>query len=167
MRLNAQCDRGWRLREAPFPFQITFKTPLQELAPFVRGILSPFLFQELAIRIETVVFEPGELIQFLGDHGIDKKGEPWLDGETFTAENEREALELLEAVLGDWIDFVAIPSPNPTFAIYADHDEYITVFTQTAARLDSLRKSMKQANFEKIENWHWTGPRSKGTVEEG
>jgi len=167
MRLSAQRDRGWRLRQAPFPFQQTFKTPLQELTPFVRTILSLFECQELAIHVETVVFEPKELIEFLIGHGIDKKDEPWQDGETFTAENENEALGLLEAVLGSWIDFAAIPSPNSTFAIYADHDEYTTVFTNTAELLGSLRESMNRANFSEVENWLWTGPRSQGRIQEG
>ena len=165
MKMSAQRDRGWRLHEAPFPFQQTFVTPLQNLSLFVPTLLSTFDFQELAIKIETVVFEPDELIAFLAHYGIDKREEPWLDGETFIAENKVEAAKLLEATLADWIDFAAMPSPEETFAIYADHDEYITVFTQSEVLLNTFRESMKKFHFKEVEDWYWDGPKSLGKVE--
>jgi hypothetical protein len=51
---------------------------------------------------------------------------------------------LLEALLGDWLDFYFAPEPKHIL-LYADHDEYTTVFasrkgplSQAANRLSAL-----------------------------
>ncbi len=47
---------------------------------------------------------------------------------TLRAKGQQNVAELLEAMLGDWIDFVFVPTTE-SFAIYADHDEYTTFYT--------------------------------------
>jgi hypothetical protein len=44
--------------------------------------------------------------------------------------SDKEIAPLLEAALGDWVDFLFVPVPKP-FAIYADHDDYITLYANS------------------------------------
>src|SRR5262245_10227459 len=83
--------------------QCTFATPLKRLSEFV-GALMP---ADMAIRgasaiVETVVFEPKHLDSLLVTHGLPTRyGIDW----TIVAAGREEAARLLEALLGDWLDF--------------------------------------------------------------
>jgi hypothetical protein len=164
MKVTLRQTRGWRLREAPFPFQQTYQTPLKDLQRFVRTLLAPFLITSADISLEQIIFEPRELIGYLEGSGMIHNEEE-LNRSTLHAESPTEAESLLEQVLGEWIDFAFIPSPMK-FAIYADHDEFTTVFAPTNQVLDSIRSNMTQHGFHAKENWTWTGPHSPGHVEE-
>jgi hypothetical protein len=165
MNISQETAKGWLLREAPFPFQQTYVTPLSNLPRFVNAILAPFEFTDGAIWIEQIVFEPRELIWYLRERGfIFDEGQ--LNKAVLNAENKSEAVELLECVLGQWTDFAFIPSPK-TFVIYADHDEYTTIFAPSAETLASLHSDMKAQGFKAVDNWIWTRSRSQGTNEEG
>jgi hypothetical protein len=164
MKISLRNSSGWRLREAPFPFQQTYATPLTDLQRFVSSLLSPFEIATATICIETIVFTPNDLIAYLGTLGV-ASDERTLNGSNIQAENASEASTLLEKVLSQWIDFAFIPSPRD-FVIYADHDEYTTVFTATAELLISLRSSIKRLGFKEVHNWMWTGPHSQGSQEE-
>jgi hypothetical protein len=153
------------LRDAPFPFQQTYATPLTDLPRFVHTLLAPFAFDKAAVWIETIVFTPHKLINYLHGFGIDTdEGE--LNRAVLSAEDTSETTALLEHVLSEWIDFAFIPSPK-NFVIYADHDEYTTVFTASAQLLASLCSNMQLQSFRAVDNWLWTGPHSPGKIEEG
>jgi hypothetical protein len=165
MKISLESSKGWRLRETPFPFQQTYVTPLPDLSRFVHALLEPFELSEGTIRIETIVFTPHELIDYLNSFGI-ATDEGELNRAAIHVEDASEAPTLLECVLGQWIDFAFIPSPKK-FVIYADHDEYTTVFTVNGELLASLRWEMTLQGFKAVDNWLWTGPHSQGKIEEG
>jgi hypothetical protein len=159
MKIGLANSNGWRLRESPFPFQQTYVTPRTDVSRFVRTLLAPFEFGEAAIWIETIIFNPNELIDYLHSLGIDTD-ESELNSSVIHASNASEASSLLERVLTDWIDFVFIPSPNE-FVIYADHDNYTTIFSASARLLVLLRSNMNLQEFRAVDDWFWTGPHSQ------
>jgi hypothetical protein len=66
------------------------------------------------------------------------------------AHGEKETAELLEAALGDWVDFVFLPVPE-SIAIYADHDEYVTFYAKDESLLSTLKLELIRAGFKPIE----------------
>ena len=164
MKIRTQPSAGWRLREAPFPFQTTFVTPRTDLPRFVGSFLAQFEVNEGAVWFEQIVFEPKELIWYLRGRGfICDEGQ--LSRAVLQAESVFEVAELLECVFGQWTDFVFFPSSD-LFAIYSDHDEYTTIFAASAESLSSLRLDMEQKGFKMVVGWTWTRPRSPGVVDE-
>jgi len=113
--------------------------------------------------IETIVFTPRELIWYLRGLGI-VTDEGQLNGSILHAEKTSEVFDLLECVLGQWTDFAFFPS-SKDFTIYADHDEYITIFAPNNQVLIALHEDMKSYGFKQVEGWTWTGPRSPGATE--
>jgi hypothetical protein len=68
--------------------------------------------------------EGGALLRSVGESpGIDRD---WI----IIAAGPEEIAALLEAAWGDWLDFYFPPSPK-RFQLFADHDEYTTVFGAT------------------------------------
>jgi hypothetical protein len=165
MKISLGASNGRGLSKAPFPFQQTYVTPLKDLHRFVNALLAPFEVGEAAIWIETIVFTPNDLIAYLQSFGI-TTNEGELNQAVLSADSPSETRELLEHVLGDWIDFAFIPS-SKTFAIYADHDEFTTIFTASPEVLALLQADMKLQGFKAVENWTWTGPRTPDKIEEG
>ena len=165
MNISLKAVNGWRLRETPFPFQQTYVTPLTDLPRFVHSLLAPFELRRAEVWIETIVFTPENLIEYLHAFAINtNEGE--LNRAVIHADNALEAKSLLERVLGQWIDFAFIPSPKE-FVIYADHDEYTTIFAANAEALASLHSDMQRQGFKAVDNWIWTAPHSPGKIEEG
>ena len=158
MKLSPGSSADWRLRDAPFALQQTYKTPLDQLPRFISTILSPFSFFEGSIWIEQIVFNPNQLIEHLSKFGV-SSDESQLRNAVLYAENTSEAVILLEKVLGEWIDFAFIPSPKE-FVIYADHDEYTTIFAASTKSLEIICSNMKQEGFQIVDGWMWTGPHS-------
>jgi hypothetical protein len=148
MKISLAFSSGWRLRETPFPFQQTYGTPLTDLSRFVNTLLAPYEISDAEIRIEQIIFTPNELIEYLSLHGI-ATDEGALNRAVIHAEGALEATTLLECVLSQWTDFAFIPSPKK-FVIYADHDEYTTVFTASGQLLASLRSDMELQGFKAV-----------------
>ena len=136
-----------RFRRTPWRFQQTFHTPLKNLRPFVSTIASAL--EPLSggcVTIDEVVFEPKHLIKLLAEHSLPAEyGHDW----SLTAEGQHETEALLEAALGDWVDFVFVPSPRP-FVIYADHDEYATFYANTKSNLNRVAQALSANGFEKV-----------------
>ena len=65
------------------------------------------------------MFEPKDLLHLLADNSLLVEDQYHL---TIKAEGQQAVAELLQAALGDWVDFVFVPIPE-VLAIYADHDE--------------------------------------------
>jgi hypothetical protein len=147
--LSERPEEIQRFRADPWPFQQTFKTPLKDLNRFVSTFLAPFSLEKGALTTDEVVFEPKDLLRLLASNSVPVKDCYRL---TIRAEGEREIADLLRAALGDWVDFVFVPSPE-VVAIYADHDEYTTFYTRDAATLMSVASNLKTAGFEAVPNY--------------
>jgi hypothetical protein len=133
-----------RFRVNPWPFQQTFKTPLKELNRFVTTFLAPFSLEKGAMSTDEVVFEPKDLLQLLANNSLLVQDQHHL---TIQAEGQQAVANLLQAALGDWVDFVFVPTPE-VLAIYADHDEYTTFYTRDEAILKNVVSSLEKSGFE-------------------
>ena len=138
-----------RFRATAWPFQQTFLTPLKQLPEFVATILSASPVTQASVIIEQMVFEPKHLLALLAKHSLSIPN--WHDAKV-TAATEREAAELLEAALADWLDFLFLPATQ-TFAIYADHDEYNTFYAQTDSILNGFRLALRRGEFKAVEGY--------------
>lgn len=139
-----------RFRRTPWRFQQTFRTPLQNLPPFVATIVSaPGSLQAASVTIDEVVFEPKHLMSLLRCHPPSSQ----LDRDwCINATGPQETSELLQAALGDWVDFAFVPTPKP-FVIYADHDEFTTFYANTKSNLNGIVDALSRAGFESVPNF--------------
>src|SRR2546425_12399255 len=113
-----------RFRRTPWKFQRTFQTPLQNLGPFVAAIVSALEpSQSATVVFDGIIFPPRHLPTLFASEST-----PAFTHETtITACSPADIAKLLRAALSDWTDFVLTTTPK-SFAIYADHNEYLTVF---------------------------------------
>lgn len=136
-------------RSSPWPFQQSFVTPLNDLKRFVSTILKPYSLEKAVLTTDEVVFEPQDVMRLLAAHSIRLEN---CYRFTMQAEGQAGITELLETVLSNWIDFLFVPTPQ-SFAIYADHDEYITFYLPTTALLTEFAERLKEAGFEAVPNY--------------
>jgi hypothetical protein len=61
-------------------------------------------------------------------------------------------VELLEAALSDWIDFIFVPTPKP-FVIYADHDEFTTFYANTKSNLNPVVEALSARGFKRVQDY--------------
>ena len=121
------------------------------------------------VTIDGYVFEPKTLNAFLADRSV---SEQITHAVSLEAEGQQEVEALLRATLADWIDFLFIPSPK-RFAIYADHDEYITFYANTKGNLSKIVSVLRDKGFKKVDGYQRqiheriAGPKEKGVVKEG
>jgi hypothetical protein len=121
-------------------FQATFGTPLKRLDRFVETLFGePHDLRGGWIYFESVIFEPRNLNKLLTAKGIPLLN---LNERALRAESGEEAHKLLKAALGDWVDFFFGLDPG-RIAIYADHDEFTTVYASRKDRLDRIIKGME------------------------
>jgi len=59
---------------------------------------------------------------------------------------------LLEAALGDAVDFAFVPATG-ALAIYADHDGYTTLYTSEQSSLGELTLELVSGGFETVNNY--------------
>lgn len=103
-------------------------------------------FQGASVTLDQVVFEPKHWMALLAKHSLSSEyGREW----TLAADNIGEVEELLEAALGDWLDFLFIPTPKP-FVIYADHDEFTTFYANTKSNLNGVVASLSEKGFKLV-----------------
>ena len=138
-----------KFRKQAWRFQQTFATPLQNLSAFVKTIVSSQEFQGGCLTIDQAVFEPGKLICLLGKYSIPPQCG---HGTSITAESQAEVAELLEAALGEWLDFIFTPLPK-TIVIFADHDEYTTFFANTRSNLNRVVTALSSKGFREIQDY--------------
>jgi hypothetical protein len=98
------------------------------------------------LLVSAVAFPPTNLLALLGGHGL--PGDP-AGGTSVFAETPDESLALLVAALGDWMDFYFLPNPK-RFLLYADHDEYITLFAHRKASLSRIKARLTEAGFDEV-----------------
>jgi hypothetical protein len=147
--LSERTEEIRRFHAEPWPFQKTFKTPLEDLSRFVSVILGPFEPEKGTLSTDEVVFEPRRLLELMARNSITVENQWDLN---LGAEGREDIADLLEAALGDWVDFVFLLSPG-SIAIYADHDEYTTFYCLDQSVLANLGSELVQAGFESISNY--------------
>ena len=95
------------------------------------------------------MFTPKHLEGLLSSHQLPLEyGNGW----TIEATGAKECVELLEAALADWLDFFFLPQPK-RFLMYADHDEYTTLFGARKGSLSRLTTALAAAGVEEIANY--------------
>jgi hypothetical protein len=135
-----------RFRVKPWPFQQTFKTPLKDLNRFVTTFLAPFSLEKGAMSTDLVVFEPKNLLQLLANNSLSVQDQYHF---TIQAAGQQSVVDLLRAALGDWGDFVFVPSPE-VLAVYADHGEYTTFYTRDDSALRNVASGLEESGFEVV-----------------
>ena len=98
---------------------------------------------------DEVVFEPKDLLHLLSNNSLTVEDQYHL---TIQAEGQQAVIHLLQAALGDWVDFVFVPSPE-VLAIYADHDEYTTFYTRDDATLKNVTSGLEKSGFEAVPDY--------------
>jgi hypothetical protein len=129
------------------PYQVTFKTPLKDLHPFVKAIVSAFQpIRRGRVMIDQVIFEPKSLIALLSAHSIawqpiceSKRVHDW----SLQAAGDADVEKLLTATLAEWIDFAFVPTPK-RLLVYADHDEFITFLSAIKSSISQIAKKMSE-----------------------
>ncbi len=129
----------------PGQHQATFLTPLKDLPRFI-SLVTPFLgeLQSARFRIDLVVFDPQNLTQLTPDVEL---CQGTFHGDTIEVEGADNCLHVLQLALSDWVDFLFTPDPA-TMQIYADHDEYITFFTDDKQTLKRIVKELSAAGYQ-------------------
>jgi hypothetical protein len=154
MKLAQVCGEVERFRASSLGYQQTFSTPLKDLHRFVATVLSQFRLETGTLAVELVVFEPENLLKLLARYSISPESvqAAHFMHVTITATGQEEIAELLEAALGDWVNFVFVPVPE-LFSIYADHDEYITFFANRESDLILVTTELVGRGFALIPDW--------------
>ena len=111
--------------------------------------MSPIPATEASVTIDQIIFEPKSLLELLMTRGIHT--EDLMDA-NIRATGHADVLALLESRLSDWVDFLFVPSPN-RFVLYADHDEWTTIFATNEVDLASMSAAMCSGSFEMITNY--------------
>lgn len=135
-----------QIRKASWKFQQTFKTPLNNLQPYVAAILSAASPQTACVTIDQAVFEPKHWIELLTRYSLPPR---YSKGVSVTAVGAQEMHELLHTAFTDWFDFLFVPTPKP-FVIYADHDEYTTFYANTRSNLNRVVEGLVAEGFERV-----------------
>jgi hypothetical protein len=138
------------LRRSDGYFQETFRTPLQQLASFTRTVIAVHGPPESgSVIVEQVVFTPKSLEGLLTGYDLPLTyGRDW----TITATGPEEISALLEAAWGDWLDFYFTPTPK-RFHLFADHDEYTTIFGATKGHVSKLATALVSAGFSRVDGY--------------
>jgi hypothetical protein len=144
--LSGRTEEIKRFRATPWLFQQTFTTPYKDLNRFVSTFLAPFSLERGALSTDQVVFEPKNLLRLLASKSLSV--ENYYDLK-IQATGQLEIANLLQAALGDYIDFVFVPSPE-LIAIYTDHDGYTTFYAQDDATLKSVGSRLETADFKAV-----------------
>lgn len=130
-------------RANPWPCQRTLVTPRKNMQSFLSTLLTVFPVEQGAASTDQVVFEPHNVLDLMKRLEVGVEDYWSFNIEVSKAE---DVSALLNAMLNDWIDFVFVSSPL-TFAIYADHDEYLTIYVPTTKQLNHLAEQLELEGF--------------------
>jgi hypothetical protein len=147
--LAARTEEIRRFHAAPWPFQQTFLTPHKDLSRFTSILLAQFSLESAALSTDEVVFEPECLLELMARHSI-QVGNYW--NLNLSVEGQESIAELLEAALGDPVDFIFLPS-SESIVIYADHDGYTTFYCKDQSILKTVAVELVQEGFEPINDY--------------
>ncbi|HEX4320258.1 MAG TPA: hypothetical protein VHZ52_05105 [Acidobacteriaceae bacterium] len=109
----------------------------------MESFLSPYALENGVLSSDLIVFQPDNLLSLLVDNFIQVE-DHW--DFIVEAKGQESIRKLLLAALSDWVDFLFVPSPE-LFAIYADHDNYITFYSPDQEGLHTLQSVLTQAGF--------------------
>ena len=136
-----------KFKRSSWNCQMTFVTPLQKLDVFVPAIFSSLEpIREAFVVIDGYAFEPKNLNGLISRSMLSEKLQR---DTTLTVVGQDKVKELLRTALSDWLDFAFIPVLK-LFAIYADHDEYITFYANTKSNLERIRLSLLAKGFKEV-----------------
>jgi hypothetical protein len=136
-----------RFRRPTGSYQQTFRTPLDRLPVFVAALLAgnPPITSG-AVTVQSVVFTPTHLAALLGQHGLPADAAA---GATITATGFQEVRDVVSAALADCVDFYFLPRPNH-FLLYADHDEFTTIFSARKSAISRVAAAMTTAGIAAV-----------------
>jgi hypothetical protein len=138
-----------RFRGDSWPHQQTFETPLRDLRRFVSRIFEPFALESAVVTTDEVVFEPEHMLEHLAKASIRVEN---LWHFSIRSEGRADSEELLACLLSDWIDFLFVPKPE-SVAIYADHDEFTTIYGPREEVVREIAASLEAAGFKAVRNY--------------
>jgi hypothetical protein len=138
-----------QFRAGPWPHQKTLVTPCHNMSIFLSTLLTVFPVERGAASTDQVVFEPDNVLGLLRSRNIDVENR-W--SFCIEASETDDVSASLDAMLNDWIDFVFVPSPA-SFAIYADHDEYLTIYAPSAEELNRLIAELELRGFSFVADY--------------
>jgi hypothetical protein len=147
--LSGRTEEIRQFHADPWQFQQTFLTPHKDRSRFVSVLLAQFSLESGALSTDEVVFEPECLLELMATHSIHVANYWNLN---LSVEGQKPIADLLEAALGDPVDFVFLPVPE-FLAIYADHDGYTTFYCKDQSVLTDLVSELVQAGFEPISDY--------------
>jgi hypothetical protein len=136
-----------RVRRPSGQHQHTFRTALDRLPVFVAGLLAgtpPIASGTVILR--AVVFEPRHVTALLKSYDLIQD----LTADvSITASGAEELQALLIGAFSDWLDFYFVPNPH-RFLVYADHDEYTTVFASRRGAISRIATAMSLAGISDV-----------------
>jgi hypothetical protein len=132
--------RSWRR-------QTTCVTPLRRLPWYTATLVEQLLpFDQALLIIDKVVFDVPPELEDLRRAAGETRPVHEAPGHLFVndAQGFRAALQ---AALSGWIDLRALFSP-PTNALWADHDEYTTFFSESSGKVAEVRRVLIEDGVE-------------------
>jgi hypothetical protein len=145
-----------RFKSRPWAAQETFKTPMKALSLFVSTLVQRV--EPVAgglITFGEVVSEPRALTPLLGRHGITLPpcaNTRYLFDWSISAPGRVDLKEALAAAFADPTDFLFVPDPSK-FVVYADHDEYTTLFSMSRGKVGEVSRKLSSVGFDRIRDF--------------
>lgn len=148
-----------RFRSIRWSHQATFQVQKKSIRRFVEIVVLNLGNQCISrITFDEVIFEPKKLDSLFAQNGIPinlMKTTKYLNDWTAEACGASDINALLEAALSEAIDFVFQTTPS-NFSLYADHDEYVTLFSKSSSGLKSIEQSLVGAKYDPVHGYHRT-----------
>jgi hypothetical protein len=138
-----------RFKANPWAYQRTLVTPRKDILGFLSALRELFPMVQGEASTDAIVFEPDNVLKFLRDRDL-SLDDSWRF--CASAQGEEDVQAMLAAMLSDWIDFAFVPVPE-TFAIYVDHDEYLTIYVPTEPVLDQVVAHLEPKGFVFVEDY--------------
>lgn len=139
-----------KFRRTPWRLQQTIERPAVDgLKRFVSIIVraGDRQIEQAALTLDQVVFGIERVA------GLVRATNESLGREsTILAETGDEAEALLLAAFVDGPDFIFVPKPRP-FVIYADHDDWITLYANTTSNLNGIIRPLAEAGIRLVQDW--------------
>lgn len=131
-------------------FQKTFRTPANQLRSFAAAVVAAHApLESGSLTLEQVMFTPRRLEAMLASYNVPLTyGRDW----SIMASGQQEITALLEAAWGDPVDFYFTPEPK-RYHLFADHDEYTTIFAVTKGHLGKVSGALTAAGFVEVDGY--------------
>ena len=133
----------------PWRFQQTIEIPqgLNEPEEFASAIVAAHgHIEDATVIIDQIVFDTVRITALCPTTGS------LLAKDFSLSASGDEVSILLSATLVDGPDFVFVPNPKP-FVCYADHDQWITFFSNTKSNLNHIIEPLASRGYKLIQDW--------------